>query len=342
MYLTSCKKENLIPENEQVSSDVSDTSLILRSLGDAKNGVNQLVFEPEFGVTEALGMLVFRSSEDYWNTVQTEDIDKLERFINLIENMEYTSFEDAIVGDQTKKDTLYTGLMPKMINDKEEIIIGRNIYKINMHEEKVYTMPAAAINEINELHIQNALNKKIKAYSTHADVIDVVEKKIGCGEGCEEWSVSAVREGRSGYGSKEFEFKMKLKYFHFGIGTDMDANLDILDQQTVTTTTTWNSTTNKWETKTDIKDVEAADIYLFGVMARKYKVKCGNESPWYQMPVEYKYGTSMTIQSYNLRKCLAKYEATANFQYKFLSTDSYHYFDPADSDTYPLFISRGY
>lgn len=207
-----------------------------------------------------------------------------------------------------------------------------------MHEEKVYTMPAAAINEINELHIQNALNKKIKAYSTHIDVIDAVEKGLfGCGEGCAPNKNSVVL-GRAGYNNKSFEYKMKIKYYHYGLGTDMDSKVDVLDQSTVTTT--WNSATNQWVTT--YTEVESQNIYLFGVMSRKYKIKCGSESGMYQLPLAYRFDTSLRIQSYSLRKCLTKYYATANFQYKFLSTDFYYYFDPADGFEYPLTISHGY
>lgn len=310
LSFSSCEKEQVAPalQKEDQNTQSDENSFVIKA------NLNNLSYDGEFGVTDAQGMLIFRSSEDFYNLIDSEDDEKIQRFLNHISILNYVSLE-ASLGNNAEEKEKWALMLLKILNSEKTIAIGKHMYRLDLNQEKVFTMPLAAINEVNQLYLQNAMNKKIRAFSMHLDVVGEVEQTLfgGCGETCKPSDVQTGSESFFDGNLNQYIFDYKLRCRNFGILKDFYANVKCT-----------KGTVQNLGQPNQNYTLAPYDWPLKIVLNRRYKRRCQDIHDWMTIVAGPSYTSDLTAQSYHQARCLSRYHHIADF-YRTEGNDGVNY-----------------
>lgn len=281
-------------------------------------------------------MLIFSTVEDYEKIIETsedatqEEVEiKYAEFLNTISGLNYPKFEGSPVYDQLVNSGVvenYPTLILKMLNQDGAIQIGNFVFRLDFMAEKVYVLPVVFKTvEYAKLTAGETILSHVTKYPWESEVVyDVhdVLPKIGCSENAAptaenketytekiEWTFLLdynifTGEVNASVTHKKFDAELKAKYRWTPIGWDLYTKV-VVRQKTQTGgfngqgAITWSA---NWVT---------ADVPLYLVTQRRYKVKCKDDTGYSNAWAQYGNGIA-TGQSYTGLKALTKYWIGAN------------------------------
>jgi hypothetical protein len=170
-------------------------ALVGVSIVGCKKNVSQPT--PKFDLTLNIAtdgrMLIFKTTEDYNKVVNNPTEKERSVFISKVKGMKHTTYAEklAITKSGESDDLIGDEYMSTILNEDWIVQIGDYLYRVNKPTESVYVLPAANIDEYQDLVDENKSNPHIRKFSTLENVIELAEsgaegqKSLFCGEdGC--------------------------------------------------------------------------------------------------------------------------------------------------------------
>lgn len=165
---------------------------ILASCQKESVTIDSIVSNPLHKVSVNDGMLYFETEDDYQNTIDyLSDMDE-EGFLNWENEISFISMRSEFEEDELKKMGVVDNLLATLLNPEGVIRIGENIFKLDIPNETVYTVPASKYTK--DFYTE----KSVKTYSTEDDVLGILDG-----------TTNALEKGNFCPGNKQ-----KIKYWY--------------------------------------------------------------------------------------------------------------------------------
>lgn len=147
-------------------------------------------FDSELNIASDGKMLIFKTTADYNNVVNNPTEKEWSMFISKVKEMKHTTYAEKLALNKSGEsdDLIGDEDLAQILNDEWIVQIGDYLYRVNKPTESVYVLPAANIDEYQDLVDENKSNPHIRKFSTGDNVIELAEsgaegqKSLFCSE----------------------------------------------------------------------------------------------------------------------------------------------------------------
>jgi hypothetical protein len=256
-------------------------------------------------------MLIFYSVADYETTVTDPTEEDRNAFLEDIDALGYKSYSDYLAEDETRTDAVGEDFLAHVLNKDRIVQIGSYLYQVDILTGEVLVLPAAELDEYQDLADGAVSNPHIKKYSVEEDVIELVESGKESGEKglCFEGYAHSRNESRvltvDDLYDIQHKFRCEVSYYSGGVFFNLKSQMQA-----------W---TIYYDIDAKQKKTKIYEHLLKIECTRRYKKRCENENPWYSfggIGLTNADGDWLKLHSYQGSKGLKRYGLKTNFWYK--------------------------